>query len=100
MIWEVIIPLAVALIAAIGAYFSAIRKLSGTIGTSTAEDLWTESRQMRRDLNTLVRQLTDQLTNAQKRIDELETENATQAAKIRLLQFDVDRLTKLSGGDQ
>lgn len=71
----IIVPLVAALIAAIGAYFAAVRKLSGTITTSTAEDLWAESRQMRRELTQRVAQLTNLVDTMQKRIDDLTQEN-------------------------
>lgn len=89
---NVIITLATAIVAAIGAYLAAVRKLSGTIATSTAEDLWAESREIRRDLAGRIGVLNELVDRQQKRIDELETENAGQAAKILSLQKDVYRL--------
>lgn len=83
----IIIPLLVAIVAAVGAYFAAVRKLSGTITTSTAEDLWTESRQMRKELSDRIIQLNIVVDSMQDRIDKLLTENSR-------LEAEIDRLKK------
>lgn len=102
MLLEVIIPLVVAIIAALGSYLVTARRMSGTIATSTAEDLWEESRSMRRDLNGRVRSLEAQLGEAQTkiesqsaRIDELTDENEQKSREILKLQMDVTRLQRI-----
>lgn len=95
MLWEVIIPVLVAIVAALGSYLMTARRMSGTISTSTAEDLWAESRSMRRDLTSRVRSLESQLTEAQARIETLTAENEEKSREIIKLQTDVGRLQRL-----
>ena len=92
MNWAVIIPLIVGVFGAIGAYFAAIRKLSGKISTSTAEDLWAESRQMRKDLNTRIEQLSATVISMQDRIDKLLDQNAKLVAEVGELKQSIIEL--------
>ena len=92
MDWAVIIPLIVGILGAIGAYFAAIRKLSGKISTSTAEDLWTESRQMRKDLNTRIEQLSATVISMQERIDKLLDQNARLVTQVSELKQSIVEL--------
>lgn len=76
------IPVVVAVVGAMGAYLAAVRKLSGTVGTSTADDLWEESRAIRQDyqrrieeLNQVIRGMTDRIDVLEKRNDALYLEN-------------------------
>ena len=59
------IPIICAVFAPIGTYIVTVRKTSGKIGTSDANELWEESRSIREDYR-------GQLDRANKRIRELE----------------------------
>ena len=49
--FSTLVPVVIALVTALGAYFAASRKMSGKVQTSEASDLWKESRAMREELN-------------------------------------------------
>ena len=64
------VPLLAAALAALGAYLTASRRLSGKIGTSEAEELWKESAAIRQDYR-------EQLTAGDRRAARLEERVAT-----------------------
>lgn len=78
----ILIPLVVAIVGAVATYFGAVKKLSGTVATSTAEDLWTESRQMRQDLS-------DRITTLQTLTDKLLVENTRLRGEIEGLRVEL-----------
>jgi chromosome segregation ATPase len=80
----IIIPIAVAIVTALGAYLASVRRLSGKIGTSEAEDLWVESASMREDYR-------GQLDLAQQRVQKLE-------ARVDKLE-DLNQLLSLDNRD-
>jgi peptidoglycan hydrolase CwlO-like protein len=80
------VPILVAAIAAVGAYFAAIRKLSGTVATSQADDLWEESRSIRQDYQRRIEELNKVIFSMQSRIDSLEKKNEELHAENGALQ--------------
>lgn len=72
---NILIPLGVAILGALGSYLAAVRGLSGSIETSTAEDLWQESRSIRDDYRRRIGELIEQIERCQRRIDELDARN-------------------------
>jgi len=101
-----IVPIAVALAGAVGAYFAAVRRLSGSVSTSTAADLWAESSSIRADyqrriteLNTIVKRMQDRIDALEAKNDELHRENGAlkrtlqaQEDTIKHLHATIDRL--------
>jgi TolA-binding protein len=77
----IIIPIAVAIVTALGAYLASVRRLSGKIGTSEAEDLWAESASMREDYR-------ERLLLADQRIRVLEDKVAKLEDLNQLLNLD------------
>jgi len=74
--WVTFVPLAVALIAPVGAYLVAARKMSGRIASSEASQLWDESRSIRDDYR-------GRLQEANARIAELEGQVAVLQRDLR-----------------
>lgn len=70
-----LIPLAIALVGPLLAYLATVRRLSGKISSSAAEDLWAESRSIREDLQARNAFLTDKIVALEKRIEDLEERN-------------------------
>ena len=66
----VIVPFFVAIVAPVGAYLLAARKMSGKVATSDASDLWAESRSIRDDYRSRILWL-------EERVVVLEEGNAT-----------------------
>lgn len=77
-----LIPVVVAAIAAGGAFLIARRTGSGTIKTSQASDLWTESQQMRSALRDEVTELRSQLRDALSDVTRLQTKIGVLEAQI------------------
>ncbi len=78
----VLVALIAALASPVFAYIMAVRKFSGSVGSSAAAELWEESRSIRQDLqkrNELLRQVLDKCESRidilEKRIVELEEKN-------------------------
>lgn len=71
----VLVAVFIAVVGPVLAYFGTVRKLSGSIATSTAEDLWEESRSIRQDYQQRIRDLNALVTRCQERIDELDARN-------------------------
>lgn len=63
---KIILPLLVAMVAPLGAYLLAARRMSGKVDTSTATELWGEARAIRHDYR-------EQIALAAERTRELET---------------------------
>lgn len=68
--------IAVALVAAGGAYLVALRQFSGKIETSDAKDLWAESRSIREWSQDRIKELNDVIERMGERIKDLEQSNA------------------------
>ena len=64
-----------ALVGALGTYLAVVRRLSGKITTSAAEELWNESRSIREDLQTRNQFLTEKIDRCEARIEKLEADN-------------------------
>jgi chromosome segregation ATPase len=71
------LPLVVGIVAglagALGAYLAALRKLSGTVKHSEAEQIWTQTQALINDLQERNKFLRDRLDRCEARIDGLET---------------------------
>lgn len=88
---EIVLPVLLSLIGGLVTYFTAVRRLSGKIKTSTAEDLWAESRSMRHELADRIKQLNAVMTGMQDHIDALEAENAVLKQEVDDLRKQVER---------
>lgn len=71
----VYLAIAAAIAGPIGAYLLAAKRLSGSIKSSEASDLWKESASLREDLMSRIRTLNGTIENCEKRIEELEARN-------------------------
>lgn len=71
----ILIPLAIALIGFAGTYIATTRKLSGKVSTSTAAELWDESKNIRDDYRSRITELNDILGRCEARIEALEKRN-------------------------
>jgi chromosome segregation ATPase len=78
---NILVPVLVALIGALGAYIAAVRKLSGSVSTSTAEDLWEESRSIRQDYQQRIMELNRVVDACRTRLEAVEERNATLSLK-------------------
>jgi uncharacterized protein YlxW (UPF0749 family) len=78
---ETIIGLIAAAIAALGSYLVTARKLSGSVGSSDAEQLWRESRSMRDEYRARIAELVEENNKLRERVAVLE-------AQVRLEQGD------------
>lgn len=75
----------VAIIAPLGAYLAAVRKTSGKIGSSDAEQLWKESSDIRRWSTERVKELNDHVDQLERRLAEIEKANGQLAEDNRRL---------------
>jgi chromosome segregation ATPase len=71
----IVVAIMAAVIGPVLAYYGTVRKLSGSIATSTAEDLWEESRSIRQDYQQRIRELNAVVARCTERIDELDARN-------------------------
>jgi hypothetical protein len=71
----ILIPIAVAIIAALGAYLASARKLSGKIGTSDAAELWKESASIRQDYREELRLANERSRKLEESVDKLNDVN-------------------------
>jgi chromosome segregation ATPase len=92
-----LVPVVVAIVGALAAYFAAARKLSGKVQTSEASELWEESRSMRAELTRRNEFLRESIDNCQVeirslnlRIDELDKKNFT----LHMQNGDLSRLVE------
>lgn len=95
----IIAAVVTAIAAPIGAYVLAARKMSGQIDTSTAADLWKESRDIRDDYRSRLQAANEKITELETRVDRLERinedlllENRELKQKISELQAIIERL--------
>ena len=70
-----LIAISVAVVTATGAYLAAVKKLSGTIATSTADELWAESKAIRQEYARRIAELNELVSQQGARIDALEARN-------------------------
>jgi hypothetical protein len=73
--WTILVPLAIALVAPVGAYVLAARRLSGRIATTEAAQLWAESASIRDDYRTRLLQAEERALSVEIRMSALETKN-------------------------
>lgn len=74
--------LGAAALAALGAYFIALRRASGTIQTSEASDLWEESKAIRQELRDRITELNLEIGRLQGRLEAVEGRNTELDNKI------------------
>lgn len=75
MEWGILVPLAVALVAPVGAYVLAARRMSGKIATSDAARLWDESRDIRDDYRQRLLSAAERHVALEQRVATLEGKN-------------------------
>ena len=81
------VPIAVALVAALGGWLVKARQLSGKIETSEAADLWAESAAMREDYRERIKHAEERAERLEQRVDNCEDVN-------RLLREHISELQK------
>lgn len=72
---KLIIPLLIAMVAPLGAYLLAARRMSGKVDTSTATELWTEARAIRSDYREQLAGAADRTRLLEERVAKLEGQN-------------------------
>lgn len=75
------IALAAILVAPLIGYLTATRRLSGKIGTSDAQELWSESRSIRDDYRTQITRANARTEQLEARVDALERLNSELSSK-------------------
>lgn len=71
----VVVPIGVALLAAAGAFFAAIRRMSGKIATSEAAQLWAESASIREDYRVKAERNGERIARLEERLALCEKDN-------------------------
>jgi chromosome segregation ATPase len=71
----ILIPVAVAIVAPLGAYLLAARRMSGKVQTSDAGELWAESRAIRDDYRNRLLDAADRSRDLEARVAKLENSN-------------------------
>ena len=92
---EVYIPIIVAIIAPIGAYLLAARKMSGKVTTSDASQLWAESRDIRDDYRIRLGGANDRIVGLEVRVAKCEQDNTNLVKDNLTLQRRIDELNDL-----
>lgn len=72
MDWTVFTPIILALIAPVGAYALAVRRMSGRVNTSTATELWQEASDIRIEQRVQGEKSFERIVNLEKRVANLE----------------------------
>ncbi len=93
-----LIPFVVALVAPIGAYLLAARRMSGKIETSEASPLWEESRAMREDYRQRLDSASTRQRDLEARMAQLEHQNyelLVENAKLKEQVAKLERVTEL-----
>lgn len=88
----VLLSLAGAAIGALGAFWAAARQFSGKIETSSASDLWEESRSIREELRERVKDLHLEVGKLEGRVAQLEGRNATLVDTIQQQREEIAEL--------
>jgi hypothetical protein len=91
----IVVPVLLAVIAPIGAYLLAARKMSGKIGTSDATELWKESKAIRDDYRTRISGLVERIRELELRSDKLEDMNTVLVRENTRLALKVTELEAL-----
>jgi chromosome segregation ATPase len=91
----IVVPVLLAVIAPIGAYLLAARKMSGKIGTSDATELWRESKSIRDDYRTRISGLVERIRELELRSDKLEDMNTVLVRENNRLATKVTELEEL-----
>ena len=87
------VPVLIAVIAPLGAYILAVRKMSGKIATSDADALWRESGQIRDDYRMRLHDAMDRIAGLETRVASVEAVNAELVQENAGLTREVSRLT-------
>lgn len=90
--------LVIALLAPLGAYLVAARKLSGQVKNSDAADLWKESSDIRKWSTDRVKELDDQVREVEARLIKLEVENGELARENRRVMRELVDLQEINNG--
>lgn len=72
---QIIVPLLIAMVAPLGAYLLAARRMSGKVDTSTATELWSEARAIRSDYREQLGMAADRTRQLEERVAKLEGQN-------------------------
>jgi hypothetical protein len=92
------VPIVVAVIAPIGAYLLAARKMSGKVSTSDATQLWKEAGAIRDDYRGQLQLADARVQNLEVRIGRLEDKNDALVAENATLRLRVAELEKNGRG--
>jgi predicted nucleic acid-binding Zn-ribbon protein len=92
---EVFIPIVVAIVAPIGAYLLAARKMSGKVTTSDASQLWAESRDIRDDYRVRLGSANDRIIGLEGRVTKCEETNLSLEKENLFLQRKIQELEEL-----
>jgi chromosome segregation ATPase len=96
----VLVPLAIALVAPVGAYLLAARKMSGKIATSDATQLWAEARNIRDDYRSRLIAAGERYSELEARVANLERVNTGLVAENYDLKAKIAELEKLVEAQQ
>jgi hypothetical protein len=88
------VPIVVAVVAPIGAYLLAARKMSGKVSTSDATQLWKEAGAIRDDYRGQLQLADARVQNLEVRIGRLEDQNDLLANDNRALRIKVSELER------
>jgi uncharacterized coiled-coil protein SlyX len=97
MDWTVLVPVAIALAAPVGAYLLAARKMSGKIATSDATQLWKEAKDIRDDYRVRLIAAGERYTDLEGRVANLERINVELVRENYELKAKVVKLDELVG---
>lgn len=84
------VGLLTAVITALGGYLVVARRLSGSIKTTEAEDLWEESRSLRKDYHDQIITLRHEIVSLREELLEVQKENARLKALCQELEKTVN----------
>jgi chromosome segregation ATPase len=93
--WVVVGSIAAALIAPVGAYLLAARRMSGKIATSDASQLWQESKSIRDDYRARLNDAADRAMRLEVRVADLEGTNTKLIQENFELRHKVEALEEL-----
>lgn len=86
-----------AIVAALGAYVAAARRLSGKVSTSEAGELWQESAAIRQDYRDRLHSADDRQARLEERVAKLEQRNSELAAEVVQLMREALELQRTIG---
>jgi chromosome segregation ATPase len=97
---SVLVPVLVAIIAPLGAYLLAARKMSGKVNTSDADQLWREAGSIRDDYRERLRISNERQTSLEERVARLEGQNTALVQENFDLKRKVNELESLVRAQQ